>query len=554
MSTEPIRTAIPNANNPRLVLRLVHWLARGVRSSRALQEVMGVELRTTQYYLQAADWLGLVEPGPEHLLTPLGLEMAFGRSPEEVYAKAIWAQPFVRGLVAGTGRALPGVDEVTVAIARAEPDLAAATVRRRASAVRSLMAPAIVRPKRPRLDDAQLTLPLVAQNTSAQRPLTPGSARDADPDVYRRVYEGLLDHGELTLGQLRGTLDRAGVSDLPIGGYVDLLLARGDARRLDERLVITEGGVQRRSAASSTTGVILSHHRYRQWLEDVHAASMGDRQAEIRNDQVATRFKAWDIRLLGGPAEPATLQRKLDRVLLDRSLASFPVSGDAGRPAEPIDRSFLDCWEEAGLVLCLPPSLATLQGGLSRVNQALTQARQGTGGVSAPGLASRPMLVHGGLIHPGEPQPRSVPDGVSLRQRVLMNAPYAALVAALLLLHRQSPDALELANRRGQWRIHRKGRALGEALLVLDDFAVSRGWVPCRRTTGGLPMGELLKGLEAIGICHVFDELALLAERLFHHLRHDPEQMEVHALLAPLAEALEAYLMVAEPLEDPRVT
>lgn len=550
MTLEPSRTAVPNANNPRLVIRLVRWLARGVRSSRALQEVMDVELRTVQYYLQAAEWLGLVEPGPDHLLTRLGLEMAFGPAPEDSYAKAVWAQPFVRGLLAGRGRSMPPVDEVTVAIARAEPELAAATVRRRASSVRSLVAPALARRRRPRPDDAQLVLPLTSQRSQAPTALTAGPARDADPDVLRWVFESLLDQGELTLGQLRGTLDRAGVADLPIGGYVDLMLERGDARRLDERLVITPGAVSRRGAASSTTGVILSHARYRQWLDDLPAAAAGDRQAEIRNDQVAGRFRAWDRRLFGEPAQPDTVRAGLDRVLLDRSLESFPTSGDAGRVVEPVERSFLDAWPTPGLILTLPPSLVELQGGLAAVNHALHNARQGAVGVAAPTLASRPLVVHGGLIHPGEPQPRSVPDLVSLRQRVLMNVPYAALVTAVLLLHRHSPDALEIAHRRGGWRIFRKGRSLGDVLLVLDDFALSQGWIPSRRPTGGLPLSDLLDGLEAIGICHVLDDTAVLAERLFHHLRHEPEQMEVHALLRPLSQAVEAYLLEAQPLDE----
>ena len=551
MSSEMRPASIPSANNPRLLTRTVSWLARGVRTSRALQEILGVELRTVQYYLQAAEWMGLLEDGPEHLLTPLGLELVFGGDPQASYAKAVWAQPFVRELLTGRGSAPPPIEDIVVAIARAEPDLAPATVRRRASSVRSLMQPALERHGRPHPDDPQLAMPLAPPADVAPHHLQPGPARDADPDVFRWVYEALLDHGELTLGQLRGLLDKAGVSDLPIGGYVDLLLARGDARRLGERLVATSGGVSRRQAASSTTGIILSHARYRQWLDDVRRSALGDREAEIRMNQVERTFRAWDQRLLGGPAEASTLDERLGRVLLDRGIDGFPISGDAGPPLEPVERSFLDAWEEPDLILALPPTLAVLQGGLPAVNARFKSARTGASEVGAPDVATRPSLVHGALLHPGEPRPRSVPDVVSLRQRVLMNAPYIALVSAVLLLHRTSPETLSLQKRRGKWKILRRGRPLGDALILLDAFAESRGWVPCRRVSGGLTLDPLLAGLEVIGIAHVLGDVAVLAERLFHSLRTDPEEMEVHALLLPLADALEAFLLDVEPLEEP---
>lgn len=550
MTNEPRRAGVPNANNPRLLMRLVSWLARGVRSSRALQEVLGVELRTVQYYLQAADWLGLMEPGPDHVLTVAGLDIAFGDDPDRAYARAVWAQPFVARVMTGRGRDLPSTEDLTVAIAREEPDLAASTVRRRASSVRSLVAPAMQRRSRPRPESPQLGLPLAPRAPGPPPHLQPGPVKDADPDVYAFVYNGLLDHGELTLGQLRGLLDRAGVSSLPIGGYVDLAIQRGDARREDERLVITPGGVARRAAASSTAGVILSHARYRQWLDDLAPAEAGDREAQIRRDQVAGRFRAWDQRLLGGPARPDTLSSALSRVLLDRSLDSFPMTGDAGVLPEPVEESFLDCWEQAGLVVALPPGLEALRGGLPAVNRILKAARQGVSGVGVPDVGTRPVLVHGGLLHPGEPRPRSVPDLVSLRQRVLMNVPYAAMLAGVLLLHRQQPEQLAVQKRRGSWRITRQGRSLGPALDVLDAFAESRGWIPSRRPSGGLPVADLVAGLEITGVCHALGEVVVLAERLFHRLRSDPEQMEVHALLRPLADALEGFLMDLEPIED----
>ena len=168
-----------------------------------------------------------------------------------------------------------------------------------------------------------------------------------------------------------------------------------------------------------------------------------------------------------------------------------------------------------------------------------------------PQLATRPLLVHGGLLHPGEPRPRSVPDLVSLRQRVLLNAPYPCLVATLLLLHREHPAGYAIRRVRGQWRLLREGRPLGPILEVLDAFVDHHGQLPCRRLTGGLSVDDLFAGLETVGICAVLGDIVVLAERLFHRLRTDPEQMEVHALLRPLADELEAFVAELEPLEDP---
>jgi hypothetical protein len=51
---------LPNANNPRLLMRLVGLIAAGLRRPRGLADVLEVELRTVHYYTQAATWLGLV--------------------------------------------------------------------------------------------------------------------------------------------------------------------------------------------------------------------------------------------------------------------------------------------------------------------------------------------------------------------------------------------------------------------------------------------------------------------------------------------------------------
>lgn len=540
-------TSIPTANNPRLLFRMLGWVARGVRTSRGLQEALGVDVRTVQYYLQAAQWLRLMEAGSDHLLTAAGLDVVFGGDPLVSYSKTVRQHPFIEALVSEDEQ-LPAVEDVVVAIARAEPDLAPATVRRKASAVRSLVQPALASQARAVQVNEQLLLPLSAPAVAPLSALNPGRAKDADPDVFRWIYEALLDYGELTLGHLRGLLDRAGVSELPIGGYIDLLIQRGDATRVGERLVVTAGGVARREAASSTTGIILSHAGYRGWLDDMRDAATGDRSAEIRMSEVARTFREWDIRLFGGPANPDTVDRMLDRVLLDRSLDSFPISGPPGEPLASPQASFLDCWQEQGLVLTLPPFLSDLFHGVAGVNRVLAAGRSGDVGVGSPSLAFRPTVAHGGVLHPGEPLPKSVPDTVSLRQRLLMNAPYPAIIAALLLLHRREPGAFSVESRAGMWFVSYRGKPVGKLLSMVDSFGASRGWLPCRRRVGGLAAADVLDAMDALGVVHVLGDIVVLSEVVFHRFRAEPEDVEVYEALRPLADVLETWLHEVRPV------
>ena len=52
---------IPNANRPAVLARTIELVARGLRTPRGLQEALGLDPRTVQYYLQAGAWLGLLE-------------------------------------------------------------------------------------------------------------------------------------------------------------------------------------------------------------------------------------------------------------------------------------------------------------------------------------------------------------------------------------------------------------------------------------------------------------------------------------------------------------
>ena len=128
----------PNANSPQLLTRLLEMVARGVRSTRSLQETLGVGARTVQYYTQAGQWLGFLQTDGTATLTSLGLDYVYaGRRRSQVYAAAVWAQPLAAELLAGADGRLPSLDDVMAAVMVGEPELAPATARRRASAVRS---------------------------------------------------------------------------------------------------------------------------------------------------------------------------------------------------------------------------------------------------------------------------------------------------------------------------------------------------------------------------------------------------------------------------------
>jgi len=544
--------ALPSANSPQLVARLVEALARGVRSSRGLQETLSLQAQTVRAYLHAAQWLGFVDHDGDPVLTPLGLAYAYaGRQRAHLYARAVWSIPVAAELLVGGDGRLPELDAVQRAVARAEPDLAGATLQRKASAVRSLLAPVVGRP-RPRASDEvvlQLGLPLTHAATATPPPrLGPLGGGEYDPDAYRFVLSCLLDFGELTLGHVRRLLDLAQAPELPIGGCVDMAVSRGDAARVGDRLVATADAVLRRDLVDATPSVMLSDPLYRAYLDDAVAAEH-DRRAATRRDAAAPRFRAWDRRLFGHRLRPEHIAADLERVLMDRPLTAYPVAGSTRPPPAPVEEPFLDIWERPGLYVCLPPTLAQLQGGLPAVNRVLAKARRGV--VGMPDLSDRPTVHHGAILHPGEPLPRSVPDARTLRLRVLMHVPYLALLAALLWLHRLGPGTFEVKEAKQGWRVRVHRRDRGDLLAVLDRVATHRGWHPCRRVEGGLPAPILVAIAEVLGVASVVGKRLVLAERLFYQLDAEPEELEVAARLRPLAEAVAAALEEVDGDEAP---
>jgi hypothetical protein len=539
--------ALPTLASPRQIARLVEVVARGVRSRRGLGEALGVDASLVQQAVSAASWLGFVDGDGDPQLTALGLEYAYaGRSRPKVWARAVWDHPFFADwLVDRSG--LPNLEDAAEAVTRAESGLDADGIAQRASAVVALVAPAMSRRPAP-VAENQLALPLPPRSPLPTPPrLAYTAGREYNPDIYRYLLAVLLDVGELGLGQMRALLDRAAVSEAPIGGYLDLATARGDVVRMEERIVASVGAIQRRVVAESTPAIILSDAGWRAWLADCRAASGGDRQAEIRRDRNKGRYRIWDRRLFGRDLDYKRVDAELATVLPDRSIDAFPRAQGPGQVPAPVKSAFLDAWERPDLAIVLPPGLLALLGGLGGVNQQLKTSRQSSHDVLEPGLADRPVLYHGGLLHPGEPLPKAIPDQRTLRLRLVMHAPYPAMVAAALLLHRGSAT-WEVAIRRGTPRFLRDGDDLGELLDVLDGFAASRGWLVCRRRRGGLSSTALLEILEACGLVVQVGARRVLAERFFVQLRSDAEEIEVYRRLQPLSEALEAHV-AALPVE-----
>jgi hypothetical protein len=461
----------------------------------------------------------------------------------------VWSQPLAAELLGAADGALPAIEDVIAVVFVAEPDLAPATARRRASAVRALIAPAVgLGPHNRSRALVQLDLPLAHAPTAAPAPrLQLAAGKDWNPDVYRYLLQALLDYGELALGQVRALLDRGGADELPLGGYVDMALARGDASRRSECLVVTDDAIARKDLVESTGSIILSDPQYRAYLQDAVDA-VDDRQAEIRRDELVGRFRVWDRRVFGHALRPAHVREDLERVLMDRSLATFPIAVRDAPERAVVEEPFLDAWTRSNLAICCPPYLAQLQGGIAGVNRVLRRTRQGAAPVSVPDISYRPVLVHGGLIHPGEPLPRSVPDTRSLRLRVLLCAPYPSLLGALLLLHRTRPDRADVVRKAAGWEVRWRRKRMGSLLDVIDQFAASRGWAVARRP-GGLPADTLMHSIEAVGIAWVNDKRAVLEEKFFGQLRRQPEEFEVFERLQPLAVAFEDWLDQSGPGE-----
>jgi hypothetical protein len=536
-------TPLPSANSPQVLTRMLEVVSRGVRTTRGLQEALGVPGPTVRAYVHAASWLSLVDCTDPVGLSPLGLEYVYaGQRRAQVYTRVVWSNPLAADLLSGSDGQLPELEAITFALQRLEPGLDGAQLARQASDIQGLLVPVAGKVRPSEEEERQLPLPLGQVSAGESLPALSHATSEHDPDAYRYVLACLLDHGELGMGHLRALLDRVGSTSLALGGLLDLAVSRGDAVRVQERLVVTSGAVERQELLGSTPSLLLSDPGYRAWLDE---QSSGVRHVTPRRDGSAARYRQWDRRLLGRSVPPEELLQQVEQVMLAPPVAVFPLARPEPSVPLPETSAFLDTWERQGLLIALPPTLAQLLGGLEVANRILRQQRGG--GVTLPDLGDRPVVVHSGILHPGEPQPRSVPDARTLRQRVLMHAPYPACVAALLLLHRLAPDRVGIGAEASGWVLQRPGLP-GELPLLafVDLFARHRGWVPVRRARGGLSGQVFVALLESLGIAAAVGRSLVLSEPLFSQLQTEMEEREVHARLSPLADAVDAFLSELE--------
>ena len=543
------KNQIPNANSPELLIRLIDAVARGIRTPRGLQENLGVELANVQGYIEAGEWLGFLEAQGDVWLTPLGLEFAFaGKKQPIVYARAVWRVPFVRTLMDGAANELPATERFIHQLAIVYPNRSESELLQHAKALRNLIAPGVLRaPPKAQAKPNQLELPLAhGPETVTHMDLSGLDDREFDPEVYRYFLTQLLDYGELNLGHIRALLDAALAQNTSIGGLIAMTKSRGDANQIDDRIVLTTGAVERMKVVRSVESIILSDPDYRQYLnhllEDSGLTGQG-------LGSLTQRHKSWHRRIFGAHTKPAALRHQLQQVLLDRSLDSFPIAGESGVIPTVVQRSFLEIWNQPDLMLCCPPSLKLLMGGLDAVNRRLRAARGGSSSVGIPDLSECPIHIHGGLMHPGERLPKNVPDTLSLRLRALMNAPYLTLVAAILLGQRLMPEGPALETVSGRWMVRYGNRNVGPLLAVIDTFARSRQWVPCRRAPSPVTAQDLIQILESLGVTTSLSRGTVLSEKFFASMRTDVEEMEVHRQLRPLAEVFVAWLKTADPIQ-----
>lgn len=538
----PPRERIPNANNPSILTRLLEYVAQGVRKPGGLAELLECEGRTVNYYVQAGQWLRMLEPG-EIRLTPLGLEYVYGgRDRPAIYARAAWGVPLVQRLLDG-GAELPEPEAMAKILAEVDPTLAPSTARRRSSAVRGLLAPALrFFPPPQAHDQEQLALPLVSTPPGEIARVLPAAGPDEEvvpnPEVYLFIYRTLLENGELNLGQLRAVLDQAGGRDRPVGTYVEMAQRRGDVLRVGEQLVVTRGAIQRRDSADSPTGIVLTDPGYREYLDVLRQVAGGEGRHALRYGRLRHRYASWDARVFGESASPARVARELDRVLLGRPLSAYPVAGDPGRPVPAVEAGFLERFPDRDLAVALPSSLGLVSAGLKGLNHLLNTRNA----VRPPSPVDRRAVVHGGLLHPGEPPPRSIPDRISLRLRLISRVPHAALTVALTLAHRRVGSRWALRPRSGRVDVQRGRESLGDLIAVLDGYMRHRGWLVARHGRGSLGGGALVSLLEQLGVVTSLSRHVALREDFFERLQTEVEDRELYESLRPVEDALVSYL------------
>lgn len=524
--------------------RLLRLVAQGVAFAADLAPRLRQPEPEVAARLALAAWLGLLVPargvGDGYQLSRRGSEFVFGVSRRpQVFVEALWDHPRLGPLLAELGFAGFDLEALRVALAARLPSVSGEPFERVLLGLAELCAP--VRRRRPRRRDRlgaqQLRLGFARPRppVTGYRFRTLGTEPSADdPAAYRAVLQALIDEGELSVSRVGGVLAELGIPGVPAGPCVDLAVRRGDAHRAAdegvENLVVTAAALERIDLSDTVATIALSDPDYRAYLEVLQATARGDMGAAARYGRLRLRFATWDARVFGDGLIPRAVAQAADALLRGRGLGAIPLAVP-GPELAVIARpgSFLDQLEHRSLVVALPPSLELLLGGLPAVARALESARAGPGP-----LCLQPRLrVHGGLLHPGEPLPSSLPDLVSLRVHVLERQPWVALLVALLLEQRLGGFRVGLRLRGERLRVTWRRRDLGDFLLRADDLMRERGWRVSRRPRGGLPDATLVDLVETLGIATRAGGALVLNETFFARLLRQPEERRVLDLLRP---------------------
>lgn len=508
--------APPALGNPRRLARILEAVAGGVRRPASIARLLDLEGRVVKTYLAHAAWLGLLKDPTELVLTAHGLEFVYaGTRRLTALAGAVRAHPLL-------GQSPPpALEAVAAVLLDAGVATSEAMARRDARAIARLVEPARKLRARPPAGE-QLALGFAGAIEPRRTPLEAEPGEDS-LDVYALVLRALLEHGELRLNTLRGLLDEAGAQNAGLGGYVALAVRRGDGERRGETLVVTPGAVARADLAESVVSVALSDPDFRAWLD-----------APQKPGSEARRCARWARRLFG--AEPAA--RALPRLLFGRSLATVPVAGDAAGSLPAVKGAFLDVLGEPGLALAFPGAVEALGAGIGWVHQQWRPIVQNPAAVHAPSALDARVCVHGGLLAPGEPPPRNIPDALSLRLRAVRAVPAFALLVAAGLLHRRR--VLRLRLRGEAVLVERPGRPDQAWEPLLGKLARSRGWTLCP-TPGAGRWRALLHTAAQLGlVVRLPGDVWTIDETLAWRLGQDPEHHELHDRLQPLIDLLES--------------
>ncbi len=519
---------------------------------------MRAEPTAVRRRLEVAAWLGFLDrplrAAAENIpaLSHRGLAFVFGaRRRPRVYAEALWDHPLVGPLMAHKpGQALEAAELESLLLQRV-PHAEPAELDRAVAALQAVMLPAVR--QRPRRRERRPGMQLRLAFARPRPPVTGYRLRAADisdselidPALYRAVLQLLLDEGELAVGVIGALLTDLGAPSAPAGAYAQMAVRRGDAQRQSggglDKLVVTPGAIARRDVSDTVASVALSDPEYRDYLRVLQATGRGDLGAAARYGRMRAQFARWDHRVFGADASPRAKAHGAHRLIEGPTLAAIPEAKPEARlEFLPSGGPFLDQLDKANLLVALPASIDLLVGGLSTVNRALRDVRGGSG---AGPLAVQPRLVvHGGLLHPGERAPTSIPDGVSLRLHVVERVPHFALLVAMLLQQRISRGRVGLRLRGERLRVYYRRRDLGSFLLRADDLMRERGWLVCRRQRGGLAEASLVDLGAGLGVTVRAGRALVLRESFFRRLLTQAEDRFVHDRLRPLGDWVEARL------------